>query len=111
MCAQIKERKVKEKYSKERGWRVRDRHTQMHGGREREARERERVWQVKKRWWEDKEWRGGVPPQRETFGEEEDELKRRKLKSETGGVKRGHVEGSKMRKEGGREQKTEMWSE
>lgn len=27
---------------------------------------------------------GGVPPQRETFGEEEDELKRRKLKSEPG---------------------------
>lgn len=55
-----------------------------------------------------------MPPQRETFGEEEDELKRRKLKSEAGrggGVKRGHVEGSKMRKEGGREQKTEMWSE
>lgn len=28
-----------------------------------------------------------MPPQRETFGEEEDELKRRKLKSEGGGVK------------------------
>lgn len=38
---------------------------------------------MKKRWWEDKEWRG-VPPQRETFGEEEDELRRRKLKSEGG---------------------------
>lgn len=33
MCAQIKERKVKEKYSRERGWRVRDRHAQIHGGR------------------------------------------------------------------------------
>lgn len=42
MCAQIKERKVKEKYSKERGWRVRDRHTQIHGGREGERGQRER---------------------------------------------------------------------
>lgn len=50
MCAQIKERKVKEKYSKERGWRVReiDTHRYRQGG------QRWRVWQVRKRWREDK---------------------------------------------------------
>lgn len=39
MCAQIKERKVKEKYSKERGWRVREIDT--HRYRQREARDGE----------------------------------------------------------------------
>ncbi len=37
MCAQIKERKVKEKYSKERGWRVREIDTDI--DRERPGRE------------------------------------------------------------------------
>lgn len=48
------------------------------------------MWQVKKRWWEDKGWgvlgRGGgvVPPQRETFGEEEDKLRERRGRGEEG---------------------------
>lgn len=100
MCAQIKERKVKEKYSKERGWRVREIDT--HRYRQREARDGECG-----RW-----GRGGgkirreegVPPERETFGVEEDTLN-----LETGvrmRARRGKQNGEK----GGRQQKTEIWS-
>lgn len=69
MCAQIKERKVKEKYSKERGWRAQEIDTDIdreRAGRESVAGEEEVVGRY-------------VPPERETFGVEED-----KLKSKTG---------------------------
>ena len=56
MCAQIKEKeKVKEKYSKARGWRVREIDTDIDG----ERLGKGKVWQVRKRWWEDKGGKGG----------------------------------------------------
>lgn len=59
---------------------------------------------MRKRWWEDGWGGGGLPPERETFGVEED-----KLKLETGvrtRARRGKQNGEK----GGRQQKTEIWS-